>query len=243
VTNATVVRLKDRLYAHQVDGTTLFRQWIVQALAPKSIVVDLGCGEGKPRTDVRQPGRFVIGCDIADDVRANAFVDARVLADVNALPFRDASIDVLTADFLLEHLAEPHRMAGEAFRVLRPGGALIIRTPNLWHYVALIGWTTPHWFHRLVANRVRGLDATHGHDVFPTYYRANTRAAVTRIFGDAGFSVERIEMVEREPSYLMFARLAFLVGVAYERFVNRSDYLARWRSNIFSVMRKRERRA
>lgn len=45
-------------------------------------------------------------------------------------------------------------------------------------------------------------------------------------------------LVEREPSYMMFSGLAFLLGYCYERLVNASEALATFRANIFAVLRK-----
>ncbi len=234
----SVTRLKERLYGNQIDGTSLFGHLVRDVVSPASVVVDLGCGKGKPKTDVRASGRLVIGCDIDDTVGENSFVNVRVRGDAHSLPFRDQSVDVIVADFLFEHLADPRAVAREAFRVLRRGGAVAFRTPNLFHYVALISVATPHWFHELVANRVRGLHRSQPNEIFETHYRMNTRRAVTRIFTQSGFVVDRLIMVEREPSYLMFGRLPFLLGMAYERVVNRYAHLGCLRSNIFGVFRK-----
>ena len=65
------------------------------------------------------------------------------------------SFDLVFADWVVEHLADPSAMASEIFRVLRPGGLFIFRTGNLRHYSYAIADHTPHWFHQLVANPVR----------------------------------------------------------------------------------------
>ena len=45
-------------------------------------------------------------------------------------------------------------------------------------------------------------------------------------------------MFEAEPSYLVFATLPFLAGVAWERVTNRFDALARYRANIFGRLER-----
>ena len=96
---------------------------------------------------------------------------------------------------------------------------------------------TPHWFHELVANRLRGLPSG-AHEPYPTYHRANTRPRVLRLAADAGLGVRELVMVEPEPSYGMAARPLFLSMVAYERTVNAVGVLQGLRANIFGVLEK-----
>jgi predicted SAM-dependent methyltransferase len=51
-----------------------------------------------------------------------------VVADAHALGFRGGSFDVILATEVLEHLREPQRAADEMFRLLRPGGTLLLTT-------------------------------------------------------------------------------------------------------------------
>lgn len=59
-----------------------------------------------------------------------------VQADIRALPFKDAAVDRVVADHVLEHL--PQRMGvavlREAHRVLAPGGTLVVGVPDLADY-------------------------------------------------------------------------------------------------------------
>lgn len=48
-----------------------------------------------------------------------------------ALPYADASFDVVTATEVIEHLEDFRRIVREIFRVLRPGGVCILSTPNI----------------------------------------------------------------------------------------------------------------
>ena len=61
-----------------------------------------------------------------------------LLGDANrGLPLADASVDVVTAMDVLEHLTDPRMLVREAHRVLCPGGYLVLATPNLasWHNI------------------------------------------------------------------------------------------------------------
>jgi SAM-dependent methyltransferase len=59
-----------------------------------------------------------------------------VQGDATALPFADASFDLITMFDLLEHVADDGAVASEALRVLRPGGWILVSTPNRdrWRY-------------------------------------------------------------------------------------------------------------
>ncbi len=59
---------------------------------------------------------------------------------------------------------------GDASACLVRDGEIIyfFRTPNIYHYVSLIGRFSPHRFHNAIANRVRGLP-DEVHESWPTY--------------------------------------------------------------------------
>jgi ubiquinone/menaquinone biosynthesis C-methylase UbiE len=234
----TVTALKERLYGDQIDGTTLFHKFICDHLSKEAYVLDLGCGRGNQAMDLRPHAAFVLGCDLRREIQENDWVSTAVRGNAYNLPFQQGSFHLVLMDYVLEHLRYPFQCAREIGRILKPNGILIVRTPNLYHYVSVISRMTPHWFHRLAADRARGLTRSSDGDVLKTYYRANTVRGVSDVFRRAGFLIEKIMLVEREPSYLMFARPAFLLGYCYERLVNRYERLAGFRSNIFAVVRK-----
>ena len=104
-------------------------------------VLDCGCGPGTITRDIAQriaPGR-VVGLDFNADQIAVASRDARLQGIANVefkqgsayeLPFADASFDAVFSHALLEHLREPVRAVAEFRRVLKPGGALGVCTPD-----------------------------------------------------------------------------------------------------------------
>lgn len=84
-------------------------------------VVELGAGGGKV-SDELPPDALAL-----DWIR-EAFPEGRpaVLADVRALPLREASVDALVAIHVLGHVEDPAATLAEWRRALRPGGALVI---------------------------------------------------------------------------------------------------------------------
>jgi ubiquinone/menaquinone biosynthesis C-methylase UbiE len=180
----------------------------------------------------------IVGLDPDPGVLSNQAIDKGVVATAEDMPFPDARFDAAVSSFTLEHIERPEAMAREVFRVLRPGGIFIFRTPNLWHYVSLPAKLTPHWVHKLLANRLRGMSCEGAPSPFPTLHLCNTRRRIVKIFTKAGFKVEELQTIEPEPSYLQFSGIAFLLGVAYERLVNSTPYLSAIRVTIFAGLRK-----
>ena len=225
----------ERFYGSSVNGTVEFRQLIADNLRADDYVLDLGCGGGREEIDFRRDCAYVAGCDRSDSVAINPFVSAGVKGDAYSLPFKNEVFNAVLMDFVMEHLEFPDQCAAEIARVLKPGGALFFRTPNFYHYVALVARLTPHSFHRSVVRKLSGSQET---EAFETYYRLNTRRDVRNVLARASLEAEEIRMVEKEPYYLTFAVPPFLLGAAYERLVNKFEGLAGIRSNIFGHFRK-----
>jgi len=138
-------------------------------------LVDLGCGLSAVGTVARLMGMEATlvddfggggGVDSSDNTSARALMeDLRTRLGVNfvqlnfiesPLPFADASVDAVTCFHSLEHWHHsPKRLFHEIRRVLRPGGFLIIATPNaanLRKRIAVplgrnIGPTLEEWYH------------------------------------------------------------------------------------------------
>ena len=102
-------------------------------------VLDIGAGNGVIALILaeRLPRADVVGVDLSEAMlavaerhRAASPHAARVrfeIADAKALGFGDAAFDAVLSNTILHHLAEPAPFLREAWRVLRPGGVLLIR--------------------------------------------------------------------------------------------------------------------
>ena len=118
-------------------------------------VLDLGSSRGLLLA--RFPDSERVGIEIDPDERArsaehgieavehfiNAFDGNRMTA---RLPFEDASADVVLAGEIIEHIVDTESFLREIARVLRPGGAVVLSTPNiLWwkHRLALLAGRYP----------------------------------------------------------------------------------------------------
>jgi SAM-dependent methyltransferase len=99
-------------------------------------LLDLGSADGAFVAVCKKRGLQATGLDISDGVNF----------EVDSLPMADNSVDIVTAISLIEHLYSPAKLLNEAMRVLRPGGAIILVSPN-WYYSASTFFDDPTHVH------------------------------------------------------------------------------------------------
>ncbi|MCP3985971.1 MAG: methyltransferase domain-containing protein [bacterium] len=105
-------------------------------------VLDVGCGAGHTALALATRGLHVIGLDLTEAMldEGRGLAKERGLdvtfqrGDVEALPFPDASFELVTSRYSAHHYPHPERALAEIARVLMPGGALllvdIVSTPD-----------------------------------------------------------------------------------------------------------------
>ena len=95
-------------------------------------VLDIGCGVGMYTSAFRQRTPEVFGIEVefsrAVKGRERALGIAQAVGE--ALPFADASFDVVFSHEVLEHVRDDGACAREMVRVTRPGGRIVIFVPN-----------------------------------------------------------------------------------------------------------------
>lgn len=216
----------------------LFRQKLLAVIGPETRLLDLGAGAGIVEAmNFRGTVLRVCGVDLDPRVTTNPFLDEGRVADAGRIPYPDESFDVIFADNVMEHLDDPEQVFSEIARVLRQGGHLLFKTPNRNHYMPLIARLTPHRFHQWI-NRLRGRSEI---DTFPTRYRCNSPSQVRKIARSAGLVVEGIDLIEGRPEYLRITGPTYLAGLVYERLVNATPLLGRFRILMIATLSKPKR--
>jgi 2-polyprenyl-3-methyl-5-hydroxy-6-metoxy-1,4-benzoquinol methylase len=103
--------------------------------APGQRVLDLGCGEGRFAAALTAAGARVLAADIAEEPLRRARVrvpglEVHLLGGEAKWDLADAGFDLVWAGEVIEHVADTQGWLSEARRVLRPGGLLLLSTPD-----------------------------------------------------------------------------------------------------------------
>lgn len=150
------------LHARFATDPVPWQEWVFARIAGGR-VLEVGCGPGSLwRSNVdRVPDDWrVIATDMSPGMvgegRNGLPRDARytfAVTDAQALPFGDASVDVVVANHMLYHVRDVDLALAEFARVLRPGGQLIAATngpghmPELRRLIAEVGRPWPRWWY------------------------------------------------------------------------------------------------
>ncbi len=140
---------------YEIDGgaDTPWHKLVVQHLQPKrdligKRVLEIGCGLGGfscwLAAQAARPDHIVAADFAATAVqKGRAFAAENNLsgitwevADVQNIAHRDATFDTVISCETIEHVQDPRRALSELARVLRPGGRLMLTTPN---YLGTLG--------------------------------------------------------------------------------------------------------
>ena len=147
--------LADKGYGHLAPSLAL--RFLARLLAPflatdtpeyvpGGRMLDVGCGNGRYLSTMRNLGWQVQGVEFSDDgVRVCRKADLPVHhGDLASARFPDASFDLVTVRHVIEHIPEPRPFMAELSRILRPAGVLILETPN--SNALGRAWFGPNWF-------------------------------------------------------------------------------------------------
>ena len=170
---------------------------VLRTVPGPAVIVDIGCGDGLATWVAAQlnPGHQFVGIDWSADALRQA--GARGLALIRAgvegfgLPLVSASADVVIMSEVIEHLVDTDSALDEAFRILKPGGSLLLSTPNLaaWYNRGLLAVGVQPVFSEV---SLRGVFGRPGSQV-AGHLHMFTRRALTGLLAARGFDSIKVE--------------------------------------------------
>ena len=216
----------------RIDGTIAFFTRVNALLQQDDVVVDVGCGRGEYIEDanayrknlriLKGKAQRVIGLDVDEAGCENPCIEEFRQITGERWPLDDQAADMIVCDNVVEHLPEPDAFFEECWRVLKPGGVVCIRMPNVRSYFGLLSRLVPSRKHSAVLDRVQ--DSRKAEDVFPTLYRCNTPGRLRRTLKRHGFDA-CVCGHEAEPAYLSFNRIAYWLGTLHAKLAPQSIQL------------------
>jgi SAM-dependent methyltransferase len=231
-------RLREKYFGAAEHPYKTFEREIATRLAADFTILDAGCGRTAPILG-KYVGRArrLIGADLVDFDGTPPGVEL-LKSDLARIDLPDASVDLVFSRSVMEHLNDPAAVYAEMYRLLKPGGWFILLTPSFWDYASLASFAIPNRLHPYIVRRVEGRAED---DVFPTYYRSNTKRAVRRLAAQTGFELESFRYLGQYPNYFMFNGALFFAATVYEKAIERIPALHALRGWILAVVRKPDR--
>lgn len=183
-----------------------------------SRVVDVGCGRGDLRAYVCDRFREYVGVDV---VRYEGFPEqgefCQLDLDTGQLPVTPGSADLVTAVEVIEHVENPRDLMRKLVRVAKPGGWIIVTTPNQLSILSLATLS--------VKQRFNAFQDVH----YPTHITALLPVDLQRMAAECG--LEQISIEYSLSSRLPFSKYSYprIVSRRFPRFLS---------DNVLMVARK-----
>ncbi len=233
--------LQRRLVPSLKYSQTIYEETLREHLDAGARWLEAGCGHqilpewrGEQERALVERASLVAGVDLDfDGMKKHRAISDVAYSNLERLPFASGSFDLVTCNMVVEHLANPEAVFREFYRVLAPGGKVIIHTPNALGYTTLAARMLPQTARIRLAGTLENRPAE---DVFPALYRANTPGRLHALLEGAGFRKESMRCIATSCA-LYFSRLLVFFELLYVRLTLLSAF-KRLRTNLLCVYSK-----
>jgi SAM-dependent methyltransferase len=113
---------------HFLVHRKLFKDLRLAGKYAKGRILDIGCGNKPYESLFKPPANEYLGCD----VEQSSLNRVDVICDAASIPLADQSFDTVLCTQVIEHVPDHRALLGEAHRLLRPEGILIVSGPMYW---------------------------------------------------------------------------------------------------------------
>ena len=147
----------------QVAVEHLHRYLLASELVAGKRVLDIACGEGYGSAALARTASSVVGVDVAAEAVRHAASKYRserlsfLHGSCLEIPLPSSSFDVVVSFETIEHVSEHDRVMSEFKRVLRPGGLLVISSPDKREYSDIPAYRNPFHVRELYRDEFQAL--------------------------------------------------------------------------------------
>ena len=130
-----------KMFEHVVGMRKVEKEWRKKAdmmfldeVPHKGNLLDVGCGKGDLLVRLLRQGWTVEGLEVDAEAMSNARTNHGLNIHPGALEdqrFPDNMFDAITMNHVIEHVHDPIFLIRECLRIVKPGGSLIMATPNI----------------------------------------------------------------------------------------------------------------
>ncbi|MDP2759220.1 MAG: class I SAM-dependent methyltransferase [Sideroxyarcus sp.] len=167
-----------------------YLRFMTLAEEPVGKLLDVGCGGGRLLNRMKKCGWQVEGTDFDGQAASKVTTRYGIKTHVGDLPqcnLAGNSFDAITMSQAIEHLYDPKATLRECLRLLKPGGLLVMTTPNVRSIGATEfgaywrGWEAPRHLHLFSVDSLQGLTRQAGFDVVDARTYSAGSAVVYRV--------------------------------------------------------------
>jgi SAM-dependent methyltransferase len=207
-------------------------------------ILDIGCGIGMYAQKFKEEGAEVWGIDIDEEnIKEARQLNPGINFSVGLaekLPFADNFFDAVFLHEVLEHVSDDRKAISEAYRVLKPGGQIIIFVPNRLYFFETHGiYLGKKYIYRLIPfinwlpRKIR--------NYFCPHVRVYSVKDLKRIFGDRVSDIVTIDFIY--PAIDKIQGKMPKIGKILRRFCDwaeKNGFLKRFGISIFAIVKKHE---
>ncbi|MEK9156962.1 MAG: class I SAM-dependent methyltransferase [Patescibacteria group bacterium] len=215
------------------DVGTVFLNQVEKAITAESVLVDVGCGRTSYGAAVYKKAKKRIGLDVDEYAKENPIMDEVHIMTGEMFPLPDACADVVTAQWVVEHVAHPDTFLKEVSRVLRPGGTFIFMTTNIKSPIIRLTSFIP----LSVASFIRTRLLNFAHDeTFPRIYAMNSSDKLKKLAEAHGFEMTVADHIESF-GYFRFSSIILQVYIWWTKLLRKVTHNREM--HIVGVFRKK----
>lgn len=219
-----IIKLLDSSYRHRWE---IYEKYLRGRLNKNTLWLDLGCGNNADIEEKKHKSFYALGVDIfkSDNLLSRPFL----IADITCLPFKTNSVDLISSRFVIEHIADTDALFSELLRVLKPKGAIVLSTTNIWSPIILVTKLIPYPLRKQIIIKlfkVEDIDIFKTHHNFNSYFKFKTKTNKLNLL--------KLQLIQDLNST---NKIIFIIFFAWH-FLTKISFLKLLRTNIIALYEK-----